>query len=119
MIDYFYKIISEECFEGKFSTRIELVLDNPIFQAHFPGNPITPGACQVEILREAVSRAAGKNLRIAAIRNLKFLNIIDPLRTPSFTIAGGMKDVDGVFQCTATVSEGETLFTKISLLLKQ
>lgn len=119
MIDYFYNIVSEESGDGSFSARIELVLDNPIFKAHFPGNPITPGACQVEIVRAVASRAAGKDLRIAGIKNLKFLNIIDPLRTPSFMISGEMKEIDGAVKCSATVSEGETVFTKISLLLKQ
>lgn len=69
-----YHIIREQ--EGERVIRLEE--KHPIFQAHFPNQPILPGACMVEICREIISRAIGHELQEKRIKNVKFLIPVIP-----------------------------------------
>lgn len=68
----FYHINSDGC--------IVFNAAHPIFKAHFPSQPIVPGACLLQIVEEV----AGK--RITAIRNLKFLCPVTPDKHPRLVI---------------------------------
>ena len=49
-----------------------------IYQAHFPGEPITPGVCIVQMGKEVLEDATGMKMEIASVKNVKFLSIISP-----------------------------------------
>lgn len=120
MIEYFYNILSFDGGETGFSARIGLVADNVIYAAHFPGHPVTPGACQLEMVRAVASHAAGRNLEIETVRELKFLKPVDPLATGVLLLEGEMQVEDGgTLHCFASFSEGEAVLTKVSMCFKQ
>ena len=51
---------------------------HPIFDGHFPGNPIVPGACLVQIAEELLSHQLQQPIRWTAIHNLKFRQVVTP-----------------------------------------
>lgn len=57
---------------------IELLANSIIYKAHFPGHPITPGVCIVQIATELLQEFLHKNLVLKTIANAKFLSIINP-----------------------------------------
>lgn len=94
---------------------VSLNLEHEIFRVHFPGNPILPGACQLELFRQLVSETAGVPMQIDAIKNLKYLKIVDPRETTRLSVQGTVEPLEeGACKCALTVAEGETVFTKIS-----
>lgn len=62
----------------KRSFLIELRPNSIIYKAHFPGHPITPGVCIVQIATELLQEFMHKNLVLKTIANAKFLSIINP-----------------------------------------
>lgn len=62
----------------KRSFLIELLPNSIIYKAHFPGHPITPGVCIVQIATELLQEFMHKNLVLKTITNAKFLSIINP-----------------------------------------
>ena len=58
--------------------RIELNEKHPIFKGHFPGNPIVPGVCMIEMTKEVLAKAMDKKLQLKQANNIKFLAFIDP-----------------------------------------
>lgn len=62
----------------KRSFLIELLPNSIIYKAHFPGHPITPGVCIVQIATELLLEFMHKNLVLKTIANAKFLSIINP-----------------------------------------
>lgn len=62
-----------------------------IYQAHFPGEPITPGVCIVQMGKELLEDLLGEALRkkvkleIVKIKNVKFLSVISPEETTVIT----------------------------------
>lgn len=59
------------------------LLINPghkIFEGHFPGQPVVPGVCMMEMVKEIVEQALGKKTRLVKAQEMKFLAVIDPVK---------------------------------------
>lgn len=105
--------------EGE-SHRWEVALnpESGIFKVHFPGNPIMPGACQLEMFRQLAGEALGKDVDIASVNNIKYLALIDPRGIQRFAVTGTFAVTEGATKCTVVVSSDEKTYTKASLTLK-
>ena len=89
---------------------IRLLPESPVYQGHFPGYPITPGVCLVEIALELLSEQAGRPLRLTAAKNIKFTSPILPSETTDLRF-----DLGGEGEGrTVEVFAGGTLCTKMS-----
>ncbi len=102
------------------SSRWEVTLnpESGIFKVHFPGNPIMPGACQLEMFRQLAGDALGKDVDIASVNNIKYLALIDPRELQRFTVTGTFTATEDATKCTVVVSSEEKTYTKASLTLK-
>lgn len=49
-----------------------------IFQGHFPGTPVCPGVCSVELVRECASIVMEHEVRMSRISKCRFLSVIRP-----------------------------------------
>lgn len=92
-----------------------------IYQAHFPGEPITPGVCIMQMGKEVLEDALGKPLQVASVKNIKFLSIISPKETTTITYL--LKKVepseDGQsVKAQLVVMAGDEAKAKISFTLK-
>ena len=57
---------------------VELIPDNAVYRAHFPGMPITPGVCIIGMCRELAGMMAGRDLKLKAAKDVKFTNLLTP-----------------------------------------
>jgi len=73
---YTYTLNSKD--DGVISVSIRLVQDHDIYNGHFPDVPVTPGVCQVQMVKEILEQELGKKLQLASARDIKFLSMIDP-----------------------------------------
>jgi len=64
---------------------VQLDASHFIYQAHFPGEPITPGVCIIQIAKELLEDHLQQTLDIQAVKNVKFLSVISPITTPRVT----------------------------------
>lgn len=67
---------------------IRLNPSHPVFAGHFPGYPVVPGACLVQIAQELVSDRVGRPVHFTELRNLKFKQPITPVMEIRYTIQG-------------------------------
>lgn len=90
---------------------------NEIFKAHFPGNPITPGACLIEIAKELCEHFLDRTLAVKSIKNVKFISLITPIENEflDFHIATSVDD-NSVHAKVQITSDGN-LFSKINFEL--
>ena len=97
-----------------------------IYQAHFPGEPITPGVCIVqmgtELLEDLLCEGLQKKvkLEICKVKNVKFLSGISP--NESTVINYLMKKVEmsedgSEVKAQMVVTSGDEAKAKISLVL--
>lgn len=58
--------------------QIHFQKDHPIFRAHFPGQPIVPGACLMQMVEEELRLHIKPEGRLVGARNVKFLKVARP-----------------------------------------
>ncbi len=97
-----------------------------IYQAHFPGEPITPGVCIVQMGKELLEDLLEENLQkkvgleISKVKNVKFLSVISPNESTAITYQ--MKKVEmsedgSEMKAQMVITSGEEAKAKISLVL--
>jgi 3-hydroxyacyl-[acyl-carrier-protein] dehydratase len=76
--DSLFKVTTLTRQEGSITAEIEINKDNGIFDGHFPGQPVLPGACMLQIVKEILEEAFSTNITLQKADQIKFLSIIDP-----------------------------------------
>lgn len=103
-----------------FEYHISLNADSVIYKAHFPGQPITPGVCIIQIAQELYELETTHILNISKIKNVKFLSVMIPDKDKSYVYTFKKISVEeGLVKFQVTVSSEETIFAKMSLICKQ
>ena len=64
--------------EGKYIASITLNKHHAIFKGHFPGNPVTPGVCMMQIIKEITESILKVSLTMVSTSNVKFMALINP-----------------------------------------
>ena len=96
---------------------VSLLPDCIIYKAHFPGEPITPGVCIVQMAKELIETRLEREYEITDVKNVKFLYILSPIESPEVTFTFSKVAVN---EETATVvakvdvGNNNHLFTSIS-----
>lgn len=94
--------------------RIELLQDSVIYKAHFPGRPITPGACMIQIVQEVAQAYFGDPLlQVRHIANLKFLALLEPQYHPMVDVVISGNPT----RLKAEIRDKDLVFAKLSLIL--
>jgi 3-hydroxyacyl-[acyl-carrier-protein] dehydratase len=62
--------------------QVRLNAGHLIYQAHFPGYPVTPGVCQVQMVGELLGQRLGGRWSLSRIVNLKFVATLSPTDHP-------------------------------------
>jgi len=79
----FYTIQSFETTESqKYVATIMLNKNHEVFKGHFPGNPVTPGVCMMQIIKELTQEAVKGTLTMKSASNIKFMALINPEVNP-------------------------------------
>ena len=110
LLDNFYTILSSESSDSTIWTiQIELNPKHPIYQGHFPGHPVVPGVCLLQLIKECIEDIRRQKLQIAQVSSCKFLSAINPIETPHISVALTFKEIEeGTLQLQAegSVKEG-------------
>lgn len=112
-----YTITRKDLCEAGVSYHIALNASCFIYQAHFPGEPITPGVCIVQIANELMADHLGAALSVKTIKNVKFLSVITPTEDAAvtYTIAK-MAETRDTVKAQITVEANGTVKAKISMI---
>lgn len=101
---YTIKRILREGNSNKISILIQLNPSHEIFKGHFPGNPILPGVCIVQILKEILMDQLDKKLILNHASSIKYLSFINPEVNSIINLDVELKEMgnDNVF-CNAFI----------------
>jgi 3-hydroxyacyl-[acyl-carrier-protein] dehydratase len=104
----------------KYSIQIDLNPDHEIYKGHFPGNPVTPGVCLTQMVKETVEKITNKKLTMVTGDNLKFTAVLNPVINPKVKMTLALKTKDnGILQADSTISSGEVSFFSIKAGFKE
>ncbi len=84
-----------------------------IYEGHFPGDPVTPGVCQIQMVKEVIREIIGQDLFLQEAKSIKFLNILTP-DCENLNLEMEWDENDSVVDVTARLSSGDQIFLKFS-----
>ena len=84
--DKFYKVLKEEKDGMTAQYTIVILPDCNVYDGHFPGDPVCPGVCNIETIKECAMMLLGKELRIKTIKQCRLTAIATPTVCPEVTI---------------------------------
>jgi 3-hydroxyacyl-[acyl-carrier-protein] dehydratase len=78
--NYLYNILDLSRIENNnfITAKLQLNKEHVIFKGHFPDNPVLPGVCLIQIVKEILSKATNKDLTLVSAGNIKFLEFVNP-----------------------------------------
>ena len=78
LTDPIFKILSINSTKGLISAALEVDINHEIFNGHFPEQPVVPGACMVQLVKDILEKRLDRTLQLKIANNLKFLELINP-----------------------------------------
>lgn len=103
--------------ETGFETVVECNPNHPVYQVHFPGNPITPGACLLQTAENLFRKTINRPVFLKAAKNIKYLSILIPKegKTVKFSYSHVVVD-ETECKTQVVIADDSTVFTKMSLV---
>ncbi|MFL0353011.1 3-hydroxyacyl-ACP dehydratase [Xanthomarina sp. GH4-25] len=110
----FYKLNSLTVTENLAIAKITINKDHEVFKGHFPGNPVTPGVCMMQIIKELTEQIVDKKLFMESASNVKFMAIINPDKTPDLTLELDITKTDSGYKVKNNTTFGDTVALKLT-----
>lgn len=117
----FYTVLSEEkTGDSKYNITILINEKHEVFNGHFPGNPIMPGVCMIQIIKELTAAITKSTLIIQTLSNVKFMALINPEVTPELRLELDITTTeDDLVKVKNTTYFNDTVALKLSNVYKK
>lgn len=102
----FYKVLSKETdgLSGRFT--VAILPDCNVYDGHFPGDPVCPGVCNIETIKECAMLLTGEELRINSIKQCRLTAIATPTVCPEVDITiTATPSANGMYTILATIKD--------------
>lgn len=106
-------IETDEDHPEKIEAGIVLNPTHAVYGGHFPGHPVVPGVCIVQMIKEVLSQHLQKELLLITSEEIKFLNLIVPTDEQALRMEIKIKyPGDERVHASVVVRSHEHVFTK-------
>lgn len=113
LLNDFYTMSNYEPAPGAVKAKIYINKHHQILEGHFPGLPIVPGVCMMQIIREIMEVTSGKDLRLTAADTMKFLSVINPDQNSEVEVAINYAEFSDHYVVSATLFASTITFFKL------
>jgi len=116
LLDYYYSVKSQLTTESVTLFDVILLPACSVYEGHFPGMPVTPGVCNIQMIKECVERIIGRQLLLEYIVQCKFTALISPLQHQKLQVRIEIKKPSPAppkgerMEAIATIGQGEKEF---------
>ena len=108
LMNDFYSISDLVAGENNVTCTANFNPEHQIFNGHFPGQPVVPGVCMMQMVKELLQQQLGKELLLRSTGQVKFLQLITPEVAPQIAITWSAQN-EG-YQVTALFKGERDLF---------
>lgn len=114
LLNRYFTINSVERHEEGTVFRVTLNPDHEIYKGHFRGNPISPGVCTVEMVKECAQQIADAPLSFANIKNCRFISLLTPASEEELQILVSLTESEEGYAIKANVDGQEQAYLTLS-----
>jgi 3-hydroxyacyl-[acyl-carrier-protein] dehydratase len=112
--DRIFKIEGMQHDASQITASLNINKNSSIFEGHFPGQPVVPGACMLQLVKDVLEEVLHMPILLKKAGNIKFINMITPANnlTAKLTISYKITD-DGSISINANLLTGEVTYFKL------
>jgi 3-hydroxyacyl-[acyl-carrier-protein] dehydratase len=116
LLNDLYTIQSLAESDNRMMVLVRLFPDHAIFKGHFPGQPVLPGACMMEMITEITGECLHQSFRISGGPMIKFLHMIDPQKDPLINLEINYQLTHEKIVTDGKIFKGSIIFMKFQLV---
>ncbi|RHU30486.1 MULTISPECIES: beta-hydroxyacyl-ACP dehydratase [Parabacteroides] len=90
--------------------RIVFLSDCDVYRGHFPDNPVCPGVCNIQTIKECAMLLTGEKLLISTIKQCRLTAVASPVVCPEVNVTIGISLTDNGFTITATIVDTDRTY---------
>ncbi|MCO5946808.1 hypothetical protein [Mucilaginibacter flavidus] len=98
--------------DGVIKTNLSINPGSSIFKGHFPGQPVVPGACMLQLVKDVLESALGYSVQLKKAGNLKFVGMIVPAATNAILLKIDYKLIVDEINVNAKLVDGDRVCFK-------
>lgn len=93
----------------------ELKSDCSVYAGHFPGKPVSPGVCNIEMIRECTEVLTGHDLKIDTIKQCRLTAVASPTVCPKVDVKVSVAAIEGTqsYNVVASISDAEHSYMEL------
>ena len=115
-LDDLFIIKSTEETETGFVAQLCCNPAHSVYQAHFPGNPITPGACLLKTAGEVLQQKTGHPLYLKSSKNIKYLSLLVPEAGKGVRFEfSNFTEIENGCKAQLVIADETSVYSKMSL----
>ena len=84
--------------------------DCDVYRGHFPGNPVCPGVCNIETIKECAMMLTGKKLLISTIKQCRLTAIATPAVCPKISVEVMATEKEQGYTVIATIADAQQTY---------
>jgi 3-hydroxyacyl-[acyl-carrier-protein] dehydratase len=115
----FFRILNISKYPDKIEYSLRLDSEHSIYRDHFPGNPVTPGACIIQMVKELVAENVVCPLFLQKIVKVRYFKAINPVDNAVINISLNIFEKEENYNVFATVFSGNVIFSQLSMILRK
>ena len=113
LLNDFFFILHQETSPDSVMTKISINEPHKIFEGHFPGMPVVPGVCMVQIILEIMKAVTKKPVRLTEADTIKFLAVMSPTENKEIDVMINYYAEQKRFLINASIFSGPVIFFKL------
>lgn len=95
LLNNLYTLLSSESSDERtWTIHVKLNPEHALYQGHFPGYPVVPGVCLLQIIKESAESIRQQKLQYTQVASCKFLSAIQPMKTPELYFTLTFKETE-------------------------
>ncbi len=103
LIENFYHITTSSQEGNLIRATVKLNPAHAIFEGHFPGNPVVPGVCQIQMVEEVLNELSPLKYELKRTGYIKFLHLVNPITDDTISMELKLEKLeDHLTQVTAS-----------------
>lgn len=110
MIKDYYTINEFVQKEGVTLFHISLCPDSIVYEGHFPGEPVSPGVCNIQMIKECAEQVAGKSLLLNNLQQCRLTTLMTPVQHPQVEVNIHLEEKGDAYKLKATLGKGEEVY---------